>query len=229
MYIDKLVKKELIILIVFVFAIVTIFIGSSYAYFMSIDKGEDNTINIGDLEVTFCIDETCKKDYANFGQVIGTKNVNGQSVIENIYPYTSNTEALKSDPYIFNIKNTGTLKSFLTIKLKEDIDYKPINDIEEYKSLTELYSNNIKVGISDCSKNIDRENVIINTYGNLEDNIILKDDILLSGEDKTYCLWTWLDENTPNEVQNTYFVANLDFNAEYKPVEVIEDENVENE
>ena len=135
--------------------------------------------------------------------------------------------------YIFNIKNTGTLKSFLTIKLKEDKDYKPLNDIEEYKSLTELYSNNIKVGISDCSKNIDRENVSINTYGSLEDNIILRDDMLLSNEDRTYCLWTWLDENTPNEVQNTYFVANLDFNAEYKPVEIneptLENEIIENE
>lgn len=223
MYIDELIKKELIFLIGFVVIIVTIFIGSSYAYFLSIDKGEDNTINIGDLEITFCSDESCKNNYSNFGQVIGTKNINGESVIENIYPYTSDIEALKSEPYIFNIKNTGTLKSYLTIKLKEDEDYKPSNNIEEYKSLTTLYSNNIKVGISNCNNNIDRENVIINTYGNLEDNIILKDDMLLSNEDRTYCLWTWLDENTPNDVQDTYFVANLDFDAEYKPVEIIEE------
>ncbi len=223
MYIDELIKKELILLIGFVVIIVTIFIGSSYAYFLSVDKGEDNTINIGDLEITFCSDESCKNNYSNFGQVIGTKNVNGESVIENIYPYTSDAEALKSEPYIFNIKNTGTLKSYLTIKLKEDEDYKPSNNIEEYKSLTTLYSNNIKVGISNCNNNIDRENVIINTYGNLEDNIILKDDMLLSNEDRTYCLWTWLDENTPNDVQDTYFVANLDFDAEYKPVEIIEE------
>ena len=223
MYIDELIKKELIFLIGFVVIIVTIFIGSSYAYFLSVDKGEDNTINIGDLEITFCSDESCKNNYSNFGQVIGTKNVNGESVIENIYPYTSDIEALKSEPYIFNIKNTGTLKSYLTIKLKEDEDYKPSNNIEEYKSLTTLYSNNIKVGISNCNNNIDRENVIINTYGNLEDNIILKDDMLLSNEDRTYCLWTWLDENTPNDVQDTYFVANLDFDAEYKPVEIIEE------
>ena len=47
--------------------------------------------------------------------------------------------------------------------------------------------------------------------------------MLLSNEDRTYCLWTWLDENTPNDVQDTYFVANLDFDAEYKPVEIIEE------
>ena len=97
MYIDELIKKELIFLIGFVVIIVTIFIGSSYAYFLSVDKGEDNTINIGDLEITFCSDESCKNNYSNFGQVIGTKNVNGESVIENIYPYTSDIEALKSE------------------------------------------------------------------------------------------------------------------------------------
>ena len=223
MYIDKIIKKELITLIIFVILLLTLFIGVSYSYFLSIDEGEDNTINIKDLEITFCVDENCNKNYSNFGQVIGTKKVNGESVIESIYPYESNYEALKTNPYIFNIKNTGSLKSYLTIKLNEDKDYKPINNMEEYKSITELYSNNIRVGISNCDNGIDRGNVIINTYGNLIDNVILSDEVLEPNIDKTYCLWTWLDENTPNEVQNTYFVANLDFDAEYKPKEVVED------
>ena len=45
----------------------------------------------------------------------------------------------------------------------------------------------------------------------------INNEELKSEEEKTYCLWTWLDSTTPNEVQNTYFVANLSFDAEYKP------------
>ena len=54
-------------------------------------------------------------------------------------------------------------------------------------------------------------------YGLLENNIVLQNEVLSVNQDKTYCLWTWLDENTPNDVQNSYFVANLEFKAEYKP------------
>ena len=201
---DKTVKKD------------TVILGVS-AYFMSVDKGEDNIISIGDLNVSFCVDKDCNENYSNFGQVIGTKNVNGKSVIESIYPYESDEEALKSNPYIFNIKNTGSLKTYLTIRLKEDDDYILGSGYENYSSLTDMYSNHIRVAISHCDNSIDRENAVIQNYGLLVDNVILDNEVFNSGEDKTYCLWTYLDNTTPNESQNTYFVANLDFKAEYKP------------
>ena len=115
---NNTIKKDLYILVICVFILLVAISGISYAYFMSIDKGEDNIISIGDLDVSFCVDETCSKDYANFGQVIGTKSVDGKSVIENIYPYLSDEEALKSHPYIFNIKNKRTLKTYVKIRLK---------------------------------------------------------------------------------------------------------------
>ena len=218
---SKFGKKEIIILCITVSILLTIAIGLSYAYFMSIDKGQSNIISIGDLEVSFCVDESCKKDYSNFGQVIGTKNVNGKSVIENIYPYENDNEALKRDPYIFNIKNTGSLKTYLTIRLKEDKDYKLSNEYKDYNSLSEKYSDYIKVAISDCSKKIDRENVVVKKFNTLIDNVLLENEVFPKKYDKTYCLWTYLDSNTPNDVQNTYFVANLDFKAEYKPESII--------
>jgi len=214
---SKSLKNELIIIAVCVVALLIITISFSYSYFMSVDKGKNNVISVGDLNVSFCIDETCKKDYANFGQVIGTKIVDGKSVIENIYPYDSDNEALLKDPYVFNIKNTGSLKTYVTIRLKEDKDYILSSEHENYTSLTKNYSDYIKVAISNCSNKIDRENAFIQKYSNLTDNILLSDEEFKSEEDKTYCLWTYLDSNTPNEVQNTYFVANLDFKAEYKP------------
>ncbi len=227
MYIDKIIKKEVLVLITSILAILILLMGFSFSYFLSFDKGKDNIISIGDLNITFCTDESCKKNYSNFGQVIGTKNINGQSVVDNIYPYLNDLDALESNPYIFNIKNTGSLDSIITIKLKEDKDYIPSSDYLEYESITKLYSNNIKIGISNCNNTIDTENVIIKTFSDLEDDIILDNELIKSGEDNTYCLWTWLDENTPNSVSNTYFVANLDFKAEYKPTRINE-ENINN-
>ena len=213
----QLSKKNIIVIVVFVIVLVLVGIKLSYSYFLAVDSGEDNVISVGDLKVSFCVDETCKKDYPNFGKVIGTKIVDGQSVIDNIYPYETDEEALKNDPYVFNIKNTGSLKTYVTIRLTEDEDYIPEDNKNEYFSLTSLYSNNIKVGVSKCNDGIDTTNVVISSYGQLNDNIIVDKDEFDKGDETTYCLWTWLDNETPNEVQNAYFVANLSFKAEYLP------------
>ena len=217
MYIDKIIKKEVAVLVTSILVVVILLIGVSFSFFLSVDSGKSNIISIGDLNIKFCEGISCEKDYSNFGQVIGTKNVGGESVIDKIYPYQSDFEALETTPYIFNIENTGSLDSLLTIKLTEDKDYIPNSSYSNYESITNSYSDNIKIGISNCSKEIDRENVLIKTYSELENNVILENDEINSGDNTTYCLWTWLDSNTPNNVQNTYFVANLDFKAEYKP------------
>ena len=213
MFLDKQIKKQIVFISISVIAIVVLFTGITYAYFKSTSKGEDDTISVGDLQISFCTDESCNDSYDNFGQIIGTKTVDGENVIEGIYPYKNDRDALKSTPYIFNVKNTGTLKSFITIKIKEDKEFVS----EGYKSITEKYSNNVKIGISICNNKIDRDNVIIQKYSELQGGILLDNQILLKDEEKTYCLWTWLDENTPNDAQNTYFVANLDFKVEYRP------------
>lgn len=213
MYIDKIIKREVYVLIVSILVIVILFIGLSFSYFLSIDKGKDNTISVGDLKLSFCEDETCNKGYENFGQVIGTKMVDGKQVAKSMYPFISDEEALKSEPYIFNLKNTGSLKSLLTIMLKEDKDY----SFDNYESLTNNYLDNIKLAISNCNNIIDRDNVIIKKYSELENNIVLNNIEINKDEEKTFCLWTWLDENTPNDIENKYFVANLDFEVEYKP------------
>lgn len=215
MYIDKLIKRELLTLIVSVSVLILIFVGVSFSMFFSIDKGEDNTINVGDLKITFCNDSSCNNQYANFGQVIGTKTIDGVTTPNAIYPYATDEEATSTLPYIFNIKNSGSLDNYLTIRIVEDKDFNANNT--SLTSTTLLYSDYIKVGINDCTKGIDNTNVSVYRYSELNDNILLEKDSLLSNEEKTYCLWTYLSSDTPNEVQNTYFVANLDFSAEYIP------------
>ena len=148
MYIDKLIKKEVITLLVSVSLLVIIFIGVTYAKFLSVDKGQDTVINMGDLNISFCKDTTCDSTYTNIGQVIGTKVVDGVTTPVSIYPYADKTEYSNETPYIFKVTNTGSLDSTVKIKLKEDASFTPTGDYSSYTRLTSKYADRLKVAIS---------------------------------------------------------------------------------
>ena len=147
MYIDKLIKKEVITLLVSVSLLVIIFIGVTYAKFLSVDKGQDTVINMGDLNISFCKDTTCDTTYTNIGQVIGTKIENGASVPADIYPFKNDGSYSNETPYIFKIENTGSLDSTVKIKLKEDASFTPSGDYSSYARLTSKYADHLKVAI----------------------------------------------------------------------------------
>ena len=147
MYIDKLIKKEVITLLVSVSLLVIIFIGVTYAKFLSVDKGQDTVINMGDLNISFCKDTTCDSTYTNIGQVIGTKVVDGVTTPVSIYPYAGKTEYSNETPYIFKVENTGTLDSTIKIKLKEDASFAPSGEYSSYARLTSKYADHLKVAI----------------------------------------------------------------------------------
>ena len=147
MYIDKLIKKEVITLLVSVSLLVIIFIGVTYAKFLSVDKGQDTVINMGDLNISFCKDTTCDSTYTNIGQVIGTKVENGTSVPADIYPFKNDGSYSNETPYIFKIENTGSLDSTVKIKLKEDASFTPSGDYSSYARLTSKYAEHLKVAI----------------------------------------------------------------------------------
>ena len=147
MYIDKLIKKEVITLLVSVSLLVIIFIGVTYAKFLSVDKGQDTVINMGDLNISFCKDTTCDTTYTNIGQIIGTKVVDGVTTPVSIYPYAGKTEYSNETPYIFKVENTGTLDSTVKIKLKEDATFTPSGEYSSYARLTSKYADHLKVAI----------------------------------------------------------------------------------
>ena len=147
MYIDKLIKREVITLLVSVSLLVIIFIGVTYAKFLSVDKGQDTVINMGDLNISFCKDTTCDTTYTNIGQIIGTKVVDGVTTPVSIYPYAGKTEYSNETPYIFKIENTGSLDSTVKIKLKEDATFTPSGDYSSYARLTSKYADHLKVAI----------------------------------------------------------------------------------
>lgn len=218
MEIDKIIKREVISLVISIIMILLVFLGVSYASFFSVAEGEKNVISFGDIDLKFCNDISCNKDFVNYGQTIGINNSEGITRPLSIYPYETDEEALKTTPYIFNVSNTGTLKLYMSFSLEEDKDFIPSENYSSYTQTTELYSNNIKIGIGECTNGIpDINTVKISSFGSLIDNKILTAEELNVNENKTYCLWTWLDEKTPNTVQSTYFVANLSVSGEYKP------------
>ena len=285
MYIDKLIKKEVITLLISVAFLVVVFIGVTFAKFLSVDKGKKTVINMGDLNISFCNNSTCDTTYSNIGQVIGTKVENGVTVPASIYPFKNDGTYSNETPYIFKVENTGTLDSTVKIKLKEDATYTPTGDYSSYTRLSLKYPEHLKVAIrkrvlyqdtgyqlgdvnmdgivnyddilvtvdiatfeyeptevqsklADIDKNndVDGDDVtylveLINgkrniedavptyiyTYTDLEDGVIFKDDIIKSGESATYFLWLYLDETTPNDVQNTFFVGNIDVEGEFIP------------
>ena len=147
MYIDKLIKREVITLLVSVSLLVIIFIGVTYAKFLSVDKGQDTVINMGDLNISFCKDTTCDTTYTNIGQVIGTKVENGTTVPAGIYPFKDNSSYSNETPYIFKVENTGSLDSTVKIKLKEDVSFTPSGDYSDYARLTSKYASHLKVAI----------------------------------------------------------------------------------
>ena len=147
MYIDKLIKKEVITLLVSVSLLVIIFIGVTYAKFLSVDKGQDTVINMGDLNISFCKDTTCDSTYTNIGQVIGTKVENGTTVPAGIYPFKADGSYSNETPYIFKVENTGSLDSTVKIKLKEDTSFTPSGDYSDYARLTSKYASHLKVAI----------------------------------------------------------------------------------
>ena len=285
MYIDKLIKKEVITLLISVGFLVVVFIGVTFAKFLSVDKGQKTVINMGDLNISFCSDSTCDTTYSNIGQVIGTKVENGVTVPASIYPFKNDGTYSNETPYIFKIENTGTLDSTVKIKLKEDATYTPTGDYSSYTRLSLKYPEHLKVVIrkkvlyedtgyqlgdvnmdgivnetdadtlydiadeiitaTDIQKTLgdlnfdsysdyDDVTMLLNlikgtklnsviqpfhiySYTDLEDGVIFKDDIIKAGESATYFLWLYLDESTPNDVQNTFFVGNIDVEGEFIP------------
>ena len=283
MYIDKLIKKEVITLLISVAFLVVVFIGVTFAKFLSVDKGQKTVINMGDLNISFCNNSTCDTTYSNIGQVIGTKVENGVTVPASIYPFKNDGTYSNETPYIFKVENTGTLDSTVKIKLKEDATYTPTGDYSSYTRLSLKYPEHLKVAIkkkvlyedtgyqlgdvnldgivnekdhaltrkmisgsvefNDVQKkladlNLDGRVTILDlgrytkmfngsidtdyspkvyTYTDLEDGVIFKDDIIGAGDSATYFLWLYLDESTPNDVQNTFFVGNIDVVGEFIP------------
>lgn len=208
MYIDKLIKKEIITLLISVSLLVVIFIGVTYAKFLSVDNGKDTVINVGDLSISFCNDSNCDSTYSNIGQVIGTKVENGVTVPAGIYPYKGTSSYSDSTPYIFKVTNTGTLASTLKIKLKEDAAFVPSGDYAGYNRLTTKYADHLKVAI--------RKRVLYKDTGYQLGDVNM--DGFVNEADTNFIFRANADLLTLSEVQKTLADVNCDGKINNKDV-----------
>lgn len=251
--INNLIKKESFKVIISVIILSTLFIGVSYSAFFSVGEGNNNVISFGDIDLSFCADNECSTN-SSLGQIIGTKIIDGNIINTPIYPYQNDIEAFSTDPYIFNLKNNGSLITTLTIKLIEDVSFVPSSNYNDYERLTINYASHLKVGIRDCTDGITMldssldingdgiinssdisdgnatlvnneiikynsimSNINIINYQDIVDNKIVQNETLDVNQNKSYCLWMWLDNTTPNDVQKTYYKASIGVDYEYLP------------
>lgn len=202
-------KSHILLLVICSLLIVSTIIGITYSSFITNDTGSNNIIKTSDFKIEYCDNVECSNINKN---IIGLDKNNTHI---QIYPYETINEALSSTPYIFNITNKSDFSSNINIKLIENQDYKLDKEYENYTRLTEKYSNYLMIAINNCD-NINDETLIYN-YSDLKDNIIIRNLKINSGESHTYCLWIYLDSASPNSVQSTYFVADINFDGEYTP------------
>ncbi len=207
-YLDNF-KHQILVLVICLLLIVSTITGITYSSFLTADEGSNNTIKTSDFKIEYCDNLDCSNINKN---IIGLDENDNHT---EIYPYETISEALSSKPYIFNIKNNSNFNSNLNIKLVENKDYKLDEKYKNYTKLTDKYSNYLMVAINECNDNT--EDVLIYKYSELKDNIIIKDLQINSKESITYCLWIYLDTKTPNDVQSTYFIADINFEGEYIP------------
>lgn len=205
---DKL-KNHILILSICLILVVSTIIGITYSSFITNDTGSNNIIKISDFKIEYCDNVECSNINKN---IIGLDKNNNHI---QIYPYETINAALSSTPYIFNITNKSDFSSNINIKLIENQDYKLDKEYENYTRLTEKYSKYLMIAINNCDNNNDE--TLIYNYSDLKDNVIVRNLKINSGESLTYCLWIYLDSNTPNSAQSTYFIADINFDGEYTP------------
>ena len=201
----QLIKKEILITVLSIVIIVSFFGLITYAYFMDIKETDLNVIKYGDIELTFCADTSCDNSISNIGRVIG-RNGSGAPIF--MYPQIE-AEALATVPYIFKLSNTGDLGLDLTIRLEKEDNPTLENEYSDYTPADDTYIY--------TAFGVQGEDPVVKLYTELEDGSILLNLFLEKSETRIFNLWTWLKEDAPNEVQGTYFIADISIKGEYKP------------
>ena len=212
MYLDKLIKREFLVLIVSVITVTIIVFAVFYINNSNLNNDNSNIITIDNLEIKYCEDLTCKKTITNYGSVIGTNIVNGESSVKEIKKYEQELDVINEKPYVISVKNTSAYPTSLSLYIKEDNDYKPYDNKENLIKLNNLYINNLKVGITNCSNSINPEDVKLFSYSSLEDYLLLDNDRIESNDTNKYCIWTFIS-NLEENIDNSYFVAKIDFKS----------------
>jgi hypothetical protein len=185
MYINRLVKKQLLLTIVSAVLIVTLIATSSYALFeTTVSNPTDQTMTIGDLNVTFT----------------------GSSAISvtSIEPMTdANALTQSNNIYTFSIQNSGTVAYTYNIKLNDNPAY--LSGGANYNASMVLLSHNyIRYSLNGTDAQ---------TLGSKTNNQIY-DGTINPGVTKSFTLRLWVADaqtySLPNSALNSEIHLNID-------------------
>jgi hypothetical protein len=184
MYINKLIKKQIILSISTFLIVVLILLGSSYALFETTStNNETQTLAVGDLSVVF---------------------TNGNTInLTDINPETDTEAAAETNNiYTFTIQNNGTVAYSYTIRLIDNPDY--LSGGTNYNANVVLLSHNyIRYSLNGVANN---------TLSAATDGYIYS-GVLPAGESITYNLRVWVADaityNLPNEALGSEVHLNI--------------------
>ena len=234
--IDKLLKREISITVSIVIIVSLLFIAFSYAIFKIDVNSESSTITFGDIDLSFCKNETCDEKLTNIDNIIGKKTENGITSYVPIYPQDdpSKLEDYSSlTPYTFTITNTGDLDLYVSLYLEKDeteaakTGNNPHTSETQSDQASDLYNKSasedqIKIAIGEVGilPTIKLYSSTKNVVNQIVSHEIASQIYLKSGESKTFNLYAWLVSDAKNESQGAYFITKISAKGEYLPEEI---------
>ena len=220
MGLEKLINREIKITIGVVLFVSILFIALSYAIFKVDKSGASDVIKFGDISLSFCKDATCASNISNIGNIIGTEtDSNGNTVYSKIYPTSdpvTNDDWNNLKPYIFTLKNTGSLPLYVSIFLERDMTAGTISDgTSEYSEFVSDDQVKIGFGVQGETPTIGLYSDYLNTTDN---NHKIASNIQIGvGETKIFNLYAWLKSDAQNASLGKYFVTQISARGEYLP------------
>ena len=220
MGLEKLINREIKITIGVVLFVSVLFITLSYAIFKVDKSGASDVIKFGDISLSFCQDATCASNVSNIGNIIGTEtDSNGNTVYSKIYPTSdpvTNDDWNNLKPYIFTLKNTGSLPLYVSIFLERDMTAGTLSDgTSEYSEFVSDDQVKIGFGVQGETPTIGLYSDYLNTTDN---NHKIASNIQIGvGETKIFNLYAWLKSDAENASLGKYFVTQISARGEYLP------------
>ena len=179
----KMAKRQLLVTLLSILGVTVISLGSAYAVFTSISKSADyNVIKVGTLNIDFGEDSS------------NTINLSDK------YPM-SDEEGLKLTPYVFSIKNTGSLAADYEVFIQDDTDMIS----QDNCSNNQLNKDYIRYKLDTGSPT--------NLSSIADSNYKIASGSLGAGQSVTYTLYVWIREGVGNDVLGKHYHGKIVVNG----------------
>lgn len=173
---SKILKRELTLTLLSIFAVTIIFLGGSYSIFSQIKKADDyNVLKTGTLALEFQDTEE------GLGNII---SLNGEFPV-------SDDIGKEKQPYTFKIKNTGTVNATYKIRIVDDTDMIEADECAD----KQIEKSVIKYSLDEGEPLL---------LSQVPDTVVKEGDIL-GGSSETHTIRMWISDQAGNEVLGKHY------------------------